>query len=160
MQCEVPEYNPPSEEIKAILERHKTVAIVGLSPKPERDSHKVAKYLKEHGYKIVPVNPGQKEILGERCYPDLRAIPFLVDIVDIFRKPEAIPAIVDEAVAIGAKVAWMQLGIAHSQAAHKARAAGLDVVMSKCIKIEHMNMSKYSIRNPDSQSARSKKCPL
>lgn len=142
MQCEVPEYNPPSEEIKAILERHKTVAVVGLSPKPERDSHKVAKYLKEHGYKIVPVNPGQKEILGERCYPDLRAIPFLVDIVDIFRKPEAIPAIVDEAVEIGAKVVWMQLGIAHSQAAHKARAAGLDVVMSKCIKIEHMNMHK------------------
>ena len=142
MQCEVPEYNPPSEEIKAILERHKTVAIVGLSPKPERDSHKVAKYLKEHGYKIVPVNPGQKEILGERCYPDLRAIPFLVDIVDIFRKPEAIPAIVDEAVEIGAKVVWMQLGIAHDQAAHKARAAGLDVVMSKCIKIEHMNMHK------------------
>ncbi len=142
MQCEVPEYNPPSEEIKAILERHKTVAIVGLSPKPARDSHKVAKYLKEHGYKIVPVNPGQKEILGERCYPDLRAIPFLVDIVDIFRKPEAIPAIVDEAVEIGAKVVWMQLGIAHDQAAHKARAAGLDVVMSKCIKIEHMNMHK------------------
>jgi predicted CoA-binding protein len=142
MQCEVPECNPPSEEIKAILERHKTVAIVGLSPKPERDSHKVAKYLKEHGYKIVPVNPGQKEILGERCYPDLRAIPFLVDIVDIFRKPEAIPAIVDEAVEIGAKVIWMQLGIAHNQAADKARKAGLDVVMSKCIKIEHMNMHK------------------
>jgi hypothetical protein len=142
MQCEVPEGNPPSEEIKAILESNKTVAIVGLSPKPERDSHKVAKYLKEHGYKIVPVNPGQKEILGERCYPDLRAIPFLVDIVDIFRKPEAIPAIVDEAVEIGAKVIWMQLGIAHNQAADKARKAGLDVVMSKCIKIEHMNMHK------------------
>jgi predicted CoA-binding protein len=142
MQCEVPECNPPSEEIKAILESNKTVAIVGLSPKPERDSHKVAKYLKEHGYKIVPVNPGQKEILGERCYPDLGAIPFLVDIVDIFRKPEAIPAIVDEAVEIGAKVIWMQLGIAHNQAADKARKAGLDVVMSKCIKIEHMNMHK------------------
>jgi predicted CoA-binding protein len=143
MQCEVPGYNPPSEEITAILKNHKTVAIVGLSPKPERDSYKVGKYLKEHGYSIVPVNPGQKEILGERCYPNLKAIPFAVDIVDIFRKPEAVPPIVDDAVEIGAKVVWMQLGIAHNQAAEKAREAGLGVVMSKCMKIEHMHMSKW-----------------
>lgn len=142
MQCEVPGDNPPSEQIKAILEKYKTVAIVGLSPKPDRDSHKVGKYLKAHGYRIVPVNPGQKEILGERSYPDLEAIPFAVDIVDIFRKPEAVPPIVDEAVEIKAKVVWMQLGIAHNQAAEKAREAGLEVVMSKCIKIEHMNLSK------------------
>ena len=142
MQCEVPGYNPPSEEVKAILEKYKTVAIVGLSPKPERDSYKVGKYLKEHGYRIVPVNPGQKEILGEKSYPNLEAIPFAVDIVDIFRKPEAIPPIVDKAVKIGAKVVWMQLGIAHNQAAEKAREAGLEVVMSKCMKIEHMNMCK------------------
>ena len=140
VQCEMPEYNPPSEEVKAILENHKTVAVVGLSPKPERDSHMVAQYLKEHGYRIVPVNPGQKEILGAKSYPNLKAIPFRIEIVNIFRRPEAIPPIVDDAIEIGAKVVWMQLGIAHNQAAEKAREAGLEVVMNKCIKIEHMNM--------------------
>jgi predicted CoA-binding protein len=140
--CEIPAYNPPSEEIKAILENHRTVAIVGLSPKPERDSYKVAKYLKEKHYRIVPVNPGQKEILGEKSYPNLKAIPFPVDIVDVFRKPDAIPPIVDDAIEIGAKTVWMQLGLAHNQAADKARKAGLEVVMNKCIKIEHMNMLK------------------
>ncbi len=140
IQCEMPEYNPPSEEVKAILENHKTVAVVGLSPKPERDSHMVAQYLKEHGYRIVPVNPGQKEILGAKSYPNLKAIPFRIEIVNIFRRPEAIPPIVDDAIEIGADVVWMQLGIAHNQAAEKAREAGLEVVMNKCIKIEHMNM--------------------
>ena len=118
------------------------MAIVGLSPKPERDSHKVAAYLKDHGYRIVPVNPGQKEILGEKAYPDLKAIPFQVDIVDIFRRPEAVPAVVDDAIEVAAKVVWTQLGIVHNQAAGKARRAGLEVVMNKCIKIEHMNMCK------------------
>ena len=142
LQCEMPEYNPPSQGIRAILEKYETVAIVGLSPKPERDSHKVAKYLKENRYRIVPVNPGQKEILGEKAYPNLKAIPFPIDVVDIFRRPGAIPPVVDDAIEIGAKVVWMQLGIAHNQAAEKARNAGLEVVMSKCIKIEHMNMLK------------------
>jgi predicted CoA-binding protein len=141
-QCEIPAYNPPSEEIKAILDNYTTVAIVGLSPKPERDSHKVAKYLKENHYRIVPVNPGQKEILDEKCYPNLKAIPFSIDIVDVFRNPDAIPPIVDDAIDIGAKVVWMQLGLAHNQAADKARKAGLEVVMNKCIKIERMNMLK------------------
>jgi predicted CoA-binding protein len=144
LQCEIPEYNPPSEEIKAILEKYKTVAIVGLSPKPERDSYKVAKYLKENHYRIVPVNPGQKEILGEKCYPNLKAIPFPIDVVDIFRKPEAISPVVDDGIEIGAKVVWMQLGLAHNQAADKARKAGLEVVMNKCIKIEHVNMERSS----------------
>ncbi len=142
LQCEMPECNPPSEEIKAILERYNTVAIVGLSPKPQRDSHKVAKYLKENHYRIVPVNPGQKEILGEKCYPDLKTIPFPIDVVDIFRKPEAIPPVVDNAIEIGAQAVWMQMGLAHNQAADKARKAGLQVIMNKCIKIEHMNMLK------------------
>ena len=142
LECEIPEYNPPSEEIKAILQRYKTVAVVGLSPKPQRDSHKVAKYLKENYYRIVPVNPGQKEILGEKCYPNLKAIPFPIDIVDIFRKPEAIPPVVKDSIEIGAKVVWMQLGLAHNQAADKARKAGLQVVMNKCIKIEHINVLK------------------
>ena len=144
LQCEIPEYNPPSEKIKAILEKYKTVAIVGLSPKPERDSYKVAKYLKENHYRIVPVNPGQKEILGEKCYPNLKAIPFPIDVVDIFRKPEAISPVVDDGIEIGAKVVWMQLGLAHNQAADKARKAGLEVVMNKCIKIEHVNMERSS----------------
>jgi predicted CoA-binding protein len=139
--CESPEYNPPSDEVKAILENTKTVAVVGISPKTERDSHKVARYLKEHGYRIVPVNPGQKKILGETCYPNLMAIPFPVDMVDIFRRPEAVPQIVDDAVAIGAKVVWMQLGIAHNASAKKAGKSGLTVVMNKCTKIEHMHLA-------------------
>jgi predicted CoA-binding protein len=144
IQGELAEYNPPSEEVKGVLEKHKTVAIVGLSPKPERDSHKVGRYLKEHGYRIVPVNPGQKTILGERCYSNLRAIPFPVDIVDIFRRSEHIPPVVEEAVAIGAKVVWMQSGIVHHQAAARAHEAGLGVIMDKCIKIEHVNMYKQN----------------
>ena len=140
--CEIPEYNPPSEEVKAILENSRTVAVVGISPKAERDSHRVARYLKEQGYRIVPVNPGQKEILGETCYPDLKAIPFPVDIVDVFRRPEAVPPIVDDAIAMGAKVVWMQLGITHNESAKKARESGLSVVMNKCTKIEHMHLTE------------------
>jgi len=142
IQCELPEYNPPSEEVKTILKEYKTIAVVGLSPKPERDSHKVASYLKEEDYEIIPVNPGQKEILGLKSYPNLKAIPFPIDIVDIFRRPEAIPPIVDDAIEMGAKVVWMQLGIANNQAAEKAREAGLQVVMNKCMKIEHINLAK------------------
>jgi predicted CoA-binding protein len=142
MQCEIPEDNLSSEEIMAILKKYKTVAVVGLSPKPQRDSHKVAKYLQENSYMVVPVNPGQKEILGEKCYPNLKSIPFPIDLVDIFRKPEAIPPVVEDAIEIGAKVVWMQLGLAHNQAADKARKAGLQVVMNKCIKIEHINVLK------------------
>jgi len=140
--CEIPEYNPPSEGIKEILRNHRTVAVVGLSPKPERDSHKVARYLQDEGYQVVPINPGQKEILGKPCYPNLKALPFPVEIVDIFRRPDAVGPIVDDAITIGAKVIWMQLGIANNEAARKAREAGLEVVMSKCIKIEHMNMNQ------------------
>jgi len=125
------------EEIKAILQNYHVVAVVGLSPKPERPSFKVARYLKEHGYRIVPVNPGQKEILGEKCYPRLSDIPFPVDVVDIFRNVEAIPAIVAEAIAKGAKVVWMQQGLVEPASAQKAREAGLQVVMDRCMKIDH-----------------------
>lgn len=140
-QCELPEYNPPSGRIIDILKTYKTVAVVGLSPKAERDSHKVAKYLKDNGYTIIPVNPGQKEILGEKSYPNLKAIPSSVDIVDIFRRPDAVLPIVGDAIEIGAKAVWMQLDIANNKAAKKAREAGIEVVMNKCIKIEHMNMN-------------------
>jgi len=131
------EYSASPEEIKAILRNYKVVAVVGLSPKPERPSFKVAQYLKEHGYRIVPVNPGQKEILGEKCYPRLSDIPFPVEVVDIFRNVEAIPAIVDEAIAKGARVVWMQEGLAEPASAQKAREAGLRVVMDSCMKKDH-----------------------
>jgi predicted CoA-binding protein len=125
------------EEIKAILRNYHVVAVVGLSPKPERPSFQVAQYLKKHGYRIVPVNPGQKEILGEKCYPNLKDIPFPIEVVDIFRNVEAIPGIVDEAIAVGAKVVWMQQGLAEFDSARKAREAGLKVVMDRCMKIDH-----------------------
>ena len=125
------------EEIRAILQNYHIIAVVGLSPKPERPSFRVAQYLKEHGYRIVPVNPGQKEILGEKCYPHLSDIPFPIEVVDIFRNVEAIPAIVDEAIAIGAKVVWMQQGLVEPASARKAREAGLQVVMDRCLKIDH-----------------------
>jgi predicted CoA-binding protein len=125
------------EEIKAILKNYHVVAVVGLSPKPERASHQVARYLKDHGYRIVPVNPGQKEILGEKCYRSLADIPFPIEVVDIFRNVEAIPAIVDEAIAVGAKVVWMQQGLAESVSARKAREAGLKVIMDRCMKVDH-----------------------
>lgn len=134
------EYNPPDNEIKDILETNKTVAIVGLSNKPERDSYKVAEYLKGRGYKIIPVNPGLPEILGEKSYPDLVSIPDKVDVVDIFRNVEAIPGIVDEAVKIKAKVVWMQLGLSHNESAQKALDAGLKVVQARCMKIEHTRL--------------------
>jgi predicted CoA-binding protein len=143
VECQLPEFNPEDEEIRGILENNRTIAVVGLSIDPGKDSHRVAKYLKEHGYRLVPVNPKADEILGEQCYASLKEIPFSVDLVDIFRKIEAIPAIVDEAIAIGAKVVWMQLGLAENRSAHKAMAAGLKVVMNKCLKIEH---SRYFSR--------------
>jgi len=135
--CELPDSNPPSDEICKLLAESKVVAIVGLSDKPDRASNKVAVYLKEHGYKIIPVNPMKDEILGEKCYSSLSDIPEPIDIVDIFRKVDVIPAIVDEAIKVSAKAVWMQLGLAHHESAEKARQAGLVVVQSKCTKIEH-----------------------
>jgi len=140
MGCELPDYNPPDEEVVELLKSAKTIAVVGISHKEDRDSYKVAKYLKEHGYKIIPVNPKYKEVLGEPCYPDLKSIPEKIDVVDIFRKVDAIPGIVDEAISVGAGAVWMQLGLAHNESAEKARQAGLKVVMNKCMKIEHQRL--------------------
>jgi predicted CoA-binding protein len=139
--CEFPESNPPDDAVRKILSENRTVAIVGLSDKPERDSFRVAQYLQEHGYTIIPVNPTRAEILGEKSYPDLASIGSPVDIVDIFRNIDAIPGIVEEAIAIGAKVVWMQLGLAHNASARKATEAGLEVVQSKCIKVEHQKLA-------------------
>jgi uncharacterized protein len=137
--CEFPLSNASDREIDGILTTARTVAVVGLSDKPDRDSYRVAAYLQRHGYRIVPVNPATAAILGEKSYPDLASIPgeIVVDVVDVFRKPEFVPAVVDAAIARGARVVWMQLWIAHNAAAEKARAAGLAVVMDRCIKVEH-----------------------
>ena len=126
--------------IRRILRDSKTIAVVGLSPKPQRPSYQVARYLMEAGYTIIPVNPGQDTILDLPCYRSLKAIPMQVDMVDIFRRPEAVLPIVEDAIAIGAKYIWMQEGIVHKEAAAKAEAAGLIVIMDRCTKIDHMNL--------------------
>ena len=126
--------------VRDILEKSKVIAVVGLSPKPERDSHEVAKYLQGQGYRIVPVNPRADTILGEKSYPDLASIPGKVDVVDIFRRSDDVPPVVDQAIAIGAKAVWMQLGIVNEGAAAKAREAGLGVVMDRCMLVEHRNL--------------------
>lgn len=120
-----------------ILKEYRTVAMVGLSPDPRRPSHKVASYLAEHGYEVIPVNPHAKEILGKTSYPDLSSVPKGVEVVDIFRKSEEVMPVVDEAIKIGAKAVWMQEGVINEQAASRARDMGLLVVMNKCMFKEH-----------------------
>jgi len=135
--CELQDGPATDVDIKRILENAKTVAVVGISTKEDSFSQEVAKYLQEHGFRVIAVNPNYKEVLGEKCYPDLKSIPEHVDVVDIFRKPDAIAAIVEEAVEIGAGTVWMQLGLEHEEAAQMARNAGLNVVMNRCMKTEH-----------------------
>ena len=129
-------------DIKDILENAKTIAILGLSPKPDRASNEVARYLKDHGYRIIPVSPGQKEILGQRTYATLDDIKENVDIVDVFRNPEQILPHAHEAIRMQPKVFWMQLGIENQEVASFLVKAGIDVVMNKCIKIEHGRLCK------------------
>lgn len=127
------------EAIATILESYRTVAVVGLSPKPHRDSYRVAAYMQAHGWRIVPINPNASEILGEKAYPSLAeaARHARIELVNCFRNSADIPPLVDEAIAIGARAVWMQLGIEHAQAADTARAAGLAVVQNRCLKIDH-----------------------
>ena len=120
-----------------ILESYKRIAMVGLSANPFRPSHFAAIYLLSEGYDVIPVNPREQQILGRTCYAKLRDIPGAVEVVDIFRETAAVPAIVEEAIAVGARVVWMQLGVIHEAAAERARQAGLEVVMDRCMKIEH-----------------------
>lgn len=129
-------------ELRRILATCKTIAVVGLSPQWHRPSFFAAKYMQGHGYKIIPVNPMATEILGERCYPNLTAAAAAhrIEMVDCFRRSEDIPPIADEAIAIGARCLWMQIGVVHEGAAAKARAAGLEVVMDRCVKIEHARL--------------------
>ena len=134
-------------ELRRILATCRTIAVVGLSPQWHRPSFFAAKYMQSHGYRIVPVNPTATEILGERCYPSVTAAAealaaqgVKIDMVDCFRKSEDIPPIADEAIAIAAKCLWMQIGVVNEDAAAKARAAGLQVVMDRCVKIEHARL--------------------
>jgi predicted CoA-binding protein len=128
------------EKIGRILKENHVIAVVGLSANWYRPSFFAAKYLQDHGYRIIPVNPSYDEILGEKCYPSLLEIPEPVDVVQIFRKPEDLPPIVQQAIKIGAKVVWMQLGVINPEAARIAEGAGLDVVMDRCMKIEHARL--------------------
>lgn len=118
----------------------KTIAVVGLSGRRYRPSHGVAEYLQRAGYRVIPVNPLETEVLGEKSYPNLSSVPLPVDIVDVFRRSEYVPEIVEEAILIGAKMVWMQEGVVHEQAARRAQAAGLKVVMDRCILKEHRRL--------------------
>jgi predicted CoA-binding protein len=126
--------------LRRILGENRVIAVVGLSADWFRPSYFAAKYMQEHGYTVIPVNPKYREILGQKCYASLRDIPVKVDIVDCFRKTEDIMPICDDAIAIGAKVLWQQLGVRNEAAAAKARAAGLDAVLDRCVKIEHARL--------------------
>jgi uncharacterized protein len=132
--------NEDINTLRRILKQARTIAVVGLSANWWRPSYFAAKYMQEHGYRVIPVNPAYPEVLGEKCYASLRDIPEKVDIVDCFRKSEEIPPIAADAVAIGARVLWMQIGVINHDAAATARAAGLDVVMDRCVKIEHARL--------------------
>jgi predicted CoA-binding protein len=131
-----PSIAPEELELRALLRDAKTVAVVGLSSKPGRPSHEVAAYLQEHGYRILPVNPHESEVLGEPAYPSLADIPpgITIDVVDVFRRPEHTPEIARQAVAVGARALWLQEGIVNHEAARIASEAGLEVIMGVCIK--------------------------
>ena len=130
-----------------ILESYRVIAVVGLSPDQERASYHVAEYLKEYDYKIIPVNPWASEVLSEVCYPDLLSIPSPVEVVDIFRRAEDVPEIVEQAIKIGAKAVWMQEGIVNEIAAARAREAGIFVVMDKCMLKEHRQLKFNKLEN-------------
>ena len=127
-------------KLRRILRESRTLAVVGLSANWYRPSYFAAKYMQEHGYRVIPVNPGCEEILGEKCYGSLKEIPERVDLVDCFRRSSEIPAIAADAIAIGAKVLWMQLGVESAEARARAEAAGIEVVENRCVKIEHARL--------------------
>jgi uncharacterized protein len=130
-------YKPEDGKLRSILEGTTTIAVVGLSSKTWRDSFRVAWYLQDAGYRIIPVNPKETEVLGEKAYPTLRDVPESIDLVDVFRRAEQTPEVAEEAVAVGAKSLWLQLDIVSDESRRIAEAGGLDVVMGWCIKVEH-----------------------
>lgn len=142
MECAFPTTNENNEQIDTILKTSKNIAIIGLSPNSEKPSYMVAKYLIAHGYKIFPIYPKGEEILGQKVYRSLAEIPEPIDIVDVFRKPDAIPAVLEEVLKVkGIKTLWLQLGIVNNEAAERAKNAGLNVVQNRCTKIEHARMN-------------------
>lgn len=132
--------NPSDDEIREILTQPMTVAVVGCSPDPTRDSHKVARALQTMGHRVIPVNPQAREILGLRCYASLRHVDAPVTMVDVFRRSDLVPTIVDDAIAIAARILWLQLGVVHEEAAARARAAGITVVMDRCPAVEYRRL--------------------
>ena len=141
MECEFPEINEDLEEIKKIFEEVRTIAVVGLSPNPIKDSHRVAAYLQSVGYKIVPIYPKGEEILGEKVYRSLKEVPFAIDMIDVFRKPAALPPIVEAAIERGdVKVVWFQKGIVNNEAARMAKEAGMKVVQNRCTMVDHKTL--------------------
>jgi predicted CoA-binding protein len=136
--CRLPSESP-DEAIRRAL-AFKTIAVVGCSPKPERAGHYVPAYMQSRGYKIVPVNPGHDEILGEKCYASLSEIPFPIELVNVFRRPEDVPPVIDEAIRIKAKAVWLQSGITHPEAEERARKAGLLVVSDECLMVRHRQL--------------------
>jgi len=133
--------NEHDQKMRDILTSTNTIASVGLSSNQEKESFWIVLYLKEQGYRIIPVNPTQTEIMGEKCYPSLSDIPDKVDVVQVFRKPEDVPPVVDEAIKIGAKIVWIQEGIVNNEAAQKAEEAGLQVVMDACMRAAHRRLN-------------------
>lgn len=131
--------------IAEVFTSTRAIAVVGLSPDPGRDSHRVARYLQAQGYRIIPVNPTVDRVLGEPSYPDLRSVPEAVDMVDVFRRPEFVPEVVEQAIAIGARVLWLQLGTVHEAAAQRAEAAGLTVVRDRCAMVEHRELRRAGV---------------
>ncbi len=141
MECEFPTVNANLDEIKEIFDEVKTIAVVGLSPNPEKDSHRVAAYLQSVGFKIVPIYPKGDEILGEKVYKSLAEVPCEIDMVDVFRKPAALAPIVDECIKRGdVKVVWFQKGIVNNEAAQKAKDAGMKVVQNRCTMVDHRHL--------------------
>jgi predicted CoA-binding protein len=132
--------NPSDREIRDILARRMTIAVVGCSPDPRRDSHRVALVLQQRGHRVVPVHPTAGALLGETCYASLRAVPRPVDMVDVFRRPDAVPEVVDDTIAIGAPLLWLQLGVVHDAAAARAREAGITVIMDRCPAVEYRRL--------------------
>lgn len=139
---EIPARYQDPETIRAIVHEARTIAVVGLSPDPLRASHEVARYLQERGFRIVPVNPVVAEVLGETSYATLADIPFPVDVVDVFRRSEFVPAIAEEAASIGAKALWLQLGVISPEGEETAERAGLRVVVDRCLKVEHQRYAR------------------
>jgi len=141
MECEFPSVNSNNEEIKEIFNNTKTIAIAGLSPNEDKASNMVARYLQKAGFKIVPIYPKEETILGEKVYRSLEEIPFKIDMLDVFRKPDAITALVDACIKRGdIDTVWTQLGLVNNEAAQKAQKAGMKVVQNKCTKIEHASL--------------------